>query len=548
MSEIKPALTNLRGPAARITDATAETIPAGAGTKVNMTGLDQDRKFHFEIERGLPGVNAVPADEAVAAYVAGSDTETIAALDSKFTPLPRMAVNALTGYVHLDGAGMSPLKTAAQNATILQAAFDLAGASGTVYLSEAFGDVTIPVQAGVVTIDHNQVTLLGSPARTEYTPVLKGEGAGAILTVRDFGFNCQGVNLRGDGETVGKVYTATTDGILFDLAQPNTDAKIRDTEFLFMRQAIEFVGRNIDLIGNLFSNCTRGVKATAYAGDYVRGLVVNGNRFHSMGGNSDVDPGEFSVCIDIIGEAHSNQVINNMADNCHNFFRGPVDRSQFNDNHLTLIAGIGFDILTPYPPLLWQIVGNMYMGYPTSGALTQAQLDALPDSPWHFIHAVGDLRDGLIEANIARYTRSHGIRLAMATNVSIIGNHIIDSGMWHYLSDGDVTDGISIGAGSQNEIGLNRIRNQSPGGSLSNRYGIDLGTSTNNRVLPNFLSGYTIRAVNPSTEASNRIDGEGYVRLAQFPAASVPAGTFFMDGGVLKFKDPTGAVKTVTLT
>lgn len=75
MADIVP-LTNLRGPAARIVDVTVETLPADQAAEVEMTGPDQGRAFHFKTPRGLPGVNAVPTDEAVGVMVAATDTDT----------------------------------------------------------------------------------------------------------------------------------------------------------------------------------------------------------------------------------------------------------------------------------------------------------------------------------------------------------------------------------------------------------------------------------------------------------------------------------------
>lgn len=76
------ALTNLRGPAARITSVTAESIPAEEPATVDMTGPDQNRQFKFKVPRGLPGVNALENDSAVAAYVAATDSDTGGAVRS----------------------------------------------------------------------------------------------------------------------------------------------------------------------------------------------------------------------------------------------------------------------------------------------------------------------------------------------------------------------------------------------------------------------------------------------------------------------------------
>jgi len=73
-------LTNLRGPAARITSVTAESIPAGEPAAVDMTGPDQSRQFKFKVPRGLPGVNAIENDTAVAGYIGAGDSATSHAL------------------------------------------------------------------------------------------------------------------------------------------------------------------------------------------------------------------------------------------------------------------------------------------------------------------------------------------------------------------------------------------------------------------------------------------------------------------------------------
>jgi len=75
-------ITNLRGPAARITEVTSETVASDQPFEVIMTGLDQDRHFHFKGPigpRGLPGVNAVANDTATAGYLNATDSETFAA-------------------------------------------------------------------------------------------------------------------------------------------------------------------------------------------------------------------------------------------------------------------------------------------------------------------------------------------------------------------------------------------------------------------------------------------------------------------------------------
>jgi hypothetical protein len=76
-------LTNLRGPAARITEVTAEEVPAGSDLTPILSGPDQNRKIDLKIpkgERGLDGVNGVANDTATAGQVANTTSQTRAEL------------------------------------------------------------------------------------------------------------------------------------------------------------------------------------------------------------------------------------------------------------------------------------------------------------------------------------------------------------------------------------------------------------------------------------------------------------------------------------
>ncbi|MEI3845309.1 MULTISPECIES: SGNH/GDSL hydrolase family protein [unclassified Microbacterium] len=102
MADIYPELTNIRGPAARITSVTAESVPADQAASVVMSGPDQNRHFHFRTPRGLPGVNAVAADSATATYVGQTDTETYAAVANRMEEYRR------TVPAYVTAAGMIP--------------------------------------------------------------------------------------------------------------------------------------------------------------------------------------------------------------------------------------------------------------------------------------------------------------------------------------------------------------------------------------------------------------------------------------------------------
>lgn len=69
--------TNLKGPAGTFQSVTAETLAPGSAATATIGGTLEERSVVFGIPegvQGLPGVNAVPADEAVAGYVSTTGT------------------------------------------------------------------------------------------------------------------------------------------------------------------------------------------------------------------------------------------------------------------------------------------------------------------------------------------------------------------------------------------------------------------------------------------------------------------------------------------
>lgn len=72
------------GPAGTIASADAESVEASENAAVIMSGSSEVKHAHFKIPRGLPGVNAVENDAAVATYVGATDSDTRAALDAEY--------------------------------------------------------------------------------------------------------------------------------------------------------------------------------------------------------------------------------------------------------------------------------------------------------------------------------------------------------------------------------------------------------------------------------------------------------------------------------
>lgn len=86
-------IANLKGPkgdqgiAGTFTAATAESVAPGSPAEAIIGGTPAAATVHFKIpegRQGLPGVNAVENDEAVAFYINDVDTLTRAALDARY--------------------------------------------------------------------------------------------------------------------------------------------------------------------------------------------------------------------------------------------------------------------------------------------------------------------------------------------------------------------------------------------------------------------------------------------------------------------------------
>lgn len=73
-----------KGDTGTLAFATAQSVPADQDASVVMIGPQSDRGAHFKVPRGLPGLNAVPTDEAIAAFATASDSETGQALRNNF--------------------------------------------------------------------------------------------------------------------------------------------------------------------------------------------------------------------------------------------------------------------------------------------------------------------------------------------------------------------------------------------------------------------------------------------------------------------------------
>lgn len=479
--------------------------------------------------------------------------------DALYTPLPgELYVNALTGYVHLNNKIFNNSNTPNENAIVLQNAFDVAGDNGVVLLSPYMREETIEVECGVVEVTTRQATLLGSVARSEYTPRIKGVGNGYIIHAKNYGFNVQGVNFLGDGDSVndGDTYTPTVDGILFDRSVgavdptlANLDGKVRDTGFMYMRTAVKAVGRNVDYVDNIVSNCVQGFDIAQYSNELCRGFRFNGNRFHSVGVRGGVHlQGVPSFCIRTPANSMGHHVINNYADmGTRDFYVGARNDSMFTDNLMFSVSGVAFTFTDGAASFAWVVSGNTYRGA-VDTSMDGVRLAAQDSTPDHFILTSGSLDNGSITNNNVMGTRKDGIKSIGASNLTIMGNVITNAGFYYWLESLPY-DGISLfGGGSNVVLQGNVIRSTSPGGTATMRFAINTSTisnvvSTGNRMLghrdgPSYIAGSNAMVMEDNS-----------LRMSPRATPGLPANALFVDStdNKLKFRNQAGVIQEIAI-
>ncbi|WP_188711347.1 hypothetical protein [Microbacterium faecale] len=92
-----------QGPAGTFTSASGHTLPAGSQATVETSGSPTAKHLEIGVPRGLPGLNAVPTDEAMAVLVGAMDTLTGNALENRFVPKNSLVFNAADHGVVGDG-------------------------------------------------------------------------------------------------------------------------------------------------------------------------------------------------------------------------------------------------------------------------------------------------------------------------------------------------------------------------------------------------------------------------------------------------------------
>ena len=148
------------------------------------------------------------------------------------------------------------------------------------------------VDTNTLILSANDVTIY-SDHKSEYADGFYTTGTGWIIKVTGYGCRFQGVSFQGNGNATT---FSTVDAILFDRTSlgdletySNRDAEVRDCGFLFIRDAVRGIGRNVFVFDNLFSHCKRGIvgELHTYSGGTLvssfHGWRVSRNRCHSCG-------------------------------------------------------------------------------------------------------------------------------------------------------------------------------------------------------------------------------------------------------------------------
>lgn len=94
----------LQGAPGTFAGASAESVPASEEASVQMSGGPEARYAHFKIPQGLPGLNAVPTDEAIEVLIKNRETLTHGSLTGRF-PDKGASVDGMPAFDRLSFEG-----------------------------------------------------------------------------------------------------------------------------------------------------------------------------------------------------------------------------------------------------------------------------------------------------------------------------------------------------------------------------------------------------------------------------------------------------------
>lgn len=206
----------------------------------------------------------------------------------------------------------------------------------TIVLSEKTYRITAPL-----TINKAHI-LITAPMKGEYRPCMRfyGDDYTDCLTVTDSGFGMQNIILRGDltssSTNEKRMLVLNGDSTAVD---GNIDATLLYCGFYYMTNGVVIKGRNVNMVGCLFSQCygtagTRGavVEVPIQLATARRGIMVSDCRFHGC-----------NICVRAqltnYSEIHTLQIQNCYCDYCNIMYLGISDGVVIQNNRFTQSNG-----------------------------------------------------------------------------------------------------------------------------------------------------------------------------------------------------------------
>lgn len=275
------------------------------------------------------------------------------------------------------------------------------------------------------TVNVPSYVIIKGLAKNEYAPkVICGQNC-------NLAFNCTGIANTIEGFIITNyenVYR-NCDGIkLIGNAQNNVDSTVKDMQIAYLDTAIEVLGRNVDVLGGLISHCRVGVHFNVPDAQ-MRGLNVDGVRFHGIGEEASLPWFYNSYCVLIEQNYYSNLTIRNcIADQSGTFFKGYATQAQISNNYIECFAKTIFDIGSDETTGIGNTGTIMIADNYISGKRGAVSVDYSVEYPDHLVEIKNFTRVSFT-GNVFRFSYKSCFLLDYARSVNIVGNTFTGIGM-----------------------------------------------------------------------------------------------------------------------
>lgn len=260
--------------------------------------------------QGLPGVNAVPADAAVAGYV-----DTTGSSDTKTALLK----NGLTGWLHVDGFGADPTGVNDSTAAFL-AALTAAQPGDTIYWAGTGSAAGYKIAGNQITITTPSIRIMGSPRDAYATSIRCTDPGTTMIKVKAPGVVFENIAVWGDADLAGvdagsNGAGGTITGIdYYGSTRGDGDGALRGVTFQYLALGLLNRARNVEVSQNcLFSNCLAGYRHDGIDPTYHdtadtqtdsnRGNSIRNCRFHNIGTTAA------TACVEFTSSSHVKHAI-----------------------------------------------------------------------------------------------------------------------------------------------------------------------------------------------------------------------------------------------